>query len=142
MLQKYIAISILAATLGYADNADMQNMAQKIKQQNISVVKAAAEGLSQKLPQRIDKFTSLVKIEAQGETLLYTFEIDDPKMSDEEIAKRGRKKMKEPVTHGICTSSKRFLESGIDIAYLYKSARSKKELFRFDVDKRVCNYKE
>ncbi len=110
----------------------------KIKLQNINVVKAASKGLSEKLPQKVDQFTTLVKVISKGEKLIYTFEINDPKLSDEEISKKGEKKMKKPVTNGICTSSKRFLQSGIDISYIYKSAKTKKTLFKFDVTQKDC----
>ena len=60
-------------------------------------------------------------------------------MREEEIAQKGVEKMKKPVIHGICTSSRRFLDSGITISYLYTGAKSKKELFHFDVKKEDCN---
>jgi hypothetical protein len=135
MFKKIILSVILLASGLHADA-----IPDKIKQQNINVVQAAAKGLNKTLPQKIDPYTSLVKLEPKGERLLYIYEINDPSMSDEEISKRGKEKMKAPVIRGICSSSKRFLESGIDITYLYKSAKSKKELFRFDVTKKDCHY--
>ncbi len=132
---KYLMYAILLSisTISYADT-----IPDKIKLQNINVVKAAAKGLSEKLPQKVDNYTSLVKVTSKGEKLLYTFEINDPKMSDKEIAKKGEKKMKKPVTNGICNSSKRFLQSGIDISYIYKSAKTKKTLFKFDITQKDC----
>ncbi len=132
---KYLMYAILLSisTINYADT-----IPDKIKLQNINVVKAAAKGLSEKLPQKVDNYTSLVKVTSKGEKLLYTFEINDPKMSDKEIAKKGEKKMKKPVTNGICNSSKRFLQSGIDISYIYKSAKTKKTLFKFDITQKDC----
>ncbi len=127
------AILLSISTISYADT-----IPDKIKLQNINVVKAAAKGLSEKLPQKVDNYTSLVKVTSKGEKLLYTFEINDPKMSDKEIAKKGEKKMKKPVTNGICNSSKRFLQSGIDISYIYKSAKTKKTLFKFDITQKDC----
>ncbi len=132
--KKFIILCLLPLTI-YANNIE-----EKIKQQNINVVKAAAQGLSEKLPQQVDKYTSLIKIQANGAKLVYIYEINDPQKSDQEIAKIGKKKMETPVKRGICNSSKRFLESGIDISYVDTSARSKKELFHFDVSKKDCKY--
>ncbi len=132
---KYLIYAILlnVSTISYADT-----ISDKIKLQNINVVKAAAKGLSEKLPQKVDNYTSLVKVTSKGEKLIYTFEINDPKMSDKEISRKGQKKMKKPVTNGICNSSKRFLQSGIDISYIYKSAKTKKILFKFDITQKDC----
>ncbi len=115
------------------------SLEDKIKVQNKEVIKAAVEGLSETLPQKVDKYTTLVKMTAKDERLIYTYAIDDPKLSDKEIALRGQKKMKAPVTRGICESSMRFLESGIAITYRYIGAKSKKELFSFDVQKKDCS---
>jgi hypothetical protein len=46
--------------------------------------------------------------------------------------------MEEAVTRGTCKSSKRFLEADISLRYIYNSATSKKELFRFDIDQNSC----
>jgi len=136
---KKLKIYMIAAMAAFATlHADA--IPDKIKQQNINVVQAAAKGLNETLPQKIDPYTSLVKLEPKGERLLYIYEINDPSMSDEEIIKKGKQKMQAPVIRGICSSSRRFLESGISISYLYTSAKSKKELFRFDVTKKDCNY--
>jgi hypothetical protein len=48
--------------------------------------------------------------------------------------------MQKAVTDGICQSSKRFLQSDIMISYIYTSAKSKKKLFQFDVNKTKCDY--
>ena len=112
----------------------------KIKLQNQNVVKMAAQSLSKELPKKVDNFTKLVSIKADGETLSYTFEIDAPD-SDQEIKDKDKSRMKKAVTKGICQSSKRFLESDIKISYIYKGAKSKKELFRFNVDKTKCKSK-
>ena len=136
MKYKTILIAALITAPLFMNAKD--SIPDKIKQQNINVVKAAAEGLNEKLPQKVDKYTSLIKLEAKGEKLIYIYEINDPKMSDEEIAQKGVKKMKKPVIHGICTSSKRFLDSGITISYVYTGAKSKKALFHFDVKKEDC----
>ncbi len=131
---------ILILTLLLTNMVSADNLAEKIKIQNQNVVKMAAKGLSEKLPQKVDDYTSLVKINADGETLIYTYELNVTGKSDEELSKEGKKRMKKPVINGICNSSKRFLDSGINISYIYTGAISKKELFRFDVEKKDCNY--
>ncbi len=111
---------------------------EKVKLQNMNVVKAAAEELSKDLPKSVDPFTRLVSITAEGESLVYTFEIDAGGKSDEDVVKEGRERMKKNVTAGICRSSGRFLQSGILISYRYISAATKRPLFRFDVDEKEC----
>ena len=70
--------------------------------------------------------------------MIYTFEINTGAKSDEAIIKEGKERMAKRIRRGICQSSKRFLDSHIDISYIYKSAATKKELFRFDVTKSDC----
>lgn len=110
----------------------------KMQQQNRTIVKLASEELSKSLPQKIDAYTTLLKIEGKGETLVYTFEINTGAKSDEAVRKEDRTRMQKAVTHGICSSSKRFLDADIALSYRYISAKSKEELFRFDVSKADC----
>lgn len=133
MLKSILSLLLVTLSLMVADA-----IPDKIKQQNMNVVKAAAKGLSEKLPQKVDKFTRLVKIKAEGETLIYTYELNVSGKSDDVLAKEGKERMKAPVTRGICISSSRFLESGIDIIYTYISTRSQNTLFSFKVDKESC----
>ena len=111
----------------------------KVKLQNQNVIKMAAETLSKELPKKVDKYTQLISINAQDETLQYTFEIN-ASVSDADIIKKDKSRMKKAVTAGICRSSKRFLESGIAISYIYMSAKSHQKLFVFDVNKTGCDY--
>ena len=113
----------------------------KIRQQNLQVVQKAAEGLNETLPQQIDRYTRLIRLEPKGEKLIYIYELNVTGKSDAEVAAEGRKRMRKPVTEGICTSSKRFLQSGIDIVYRYESAKSHKPLFAFDVTQKDCHYR-
>jgi len=106
--------------------------------QNKTIVSLAAKELSKNLPQKIDDYTQLVKLEGKGQTLLYTYEINTGSKSDDAIIKEDKSRMKRAVTQGICKSSERFLTSGINISYIYASAKSKKELFRFDVSREDC----
>jgi len=111
-----------------------------MQKQNRNIVKMASEELNKGLPQKIDKYTTLMKIEGKGETLLYTFEINTGAKSDDAVKKEDHARMKRAVTNGICKSSKRFLDAHINIVYVYLSAASKQELFRFDVKRKECEY--
>ncbi|HIP02293.1 MAG TPA: hypothetical protein EYH01_10720 [Campylobacterales bacterium] len=127
-----LSVLVLNSTL-FADD-----MAEKIQIQNQEIVKLAAEELTSQLPQKIDDYTQLVKIEGKKQSLVYTYEINTGAKSDDTVINEDKSRMKKAVTKGICDSSERFLTSGIDISYIYASAKSKKELFRFDVSREDC----
>ncbi|OQX49507.1 MAG: hypothetical protein B5M46_05430 [Epsilonproteobacteria bacterium 4484_20] len=111
-----------------------------MQKQNRHIVKLASEELNKSLPQKVDKYTTLIKTEGKEETLFYTFEIDTGAKSDDAVKKEDRTRMQKAVTNGICRSSKRFLDAYINISYIYISARSRDELFRFDVKRADCEY--
>jgi hypothetical protein len=137
-----ILLSIFTANL-FAQGMQVkyQDVSQaKMQEQNKEIASMAAKELSKNLPQKIDQFTTLQSIQNKDTTLLYTFLINDPKKSDEAIRKQDHSRMKKVVVDGICKTSKRFLQAGINISYTYLSAKSKKELFKFDVTKEKCNY--
>ena len=113
----------------------------KIRQQNLQVVQKAAEGLNETLPRQIDKYTRLIRLEPKGEKLIHIYELNVTGKSDAEVAAEGRKRMRKPVTEGICSSSRRFLQSGIGIVYRYESAKSHNPLFTFDVTQKECRYR-
>ena len=112
----------------------------QMQKQNRNIVKMAAQGLSENLPQKVDEYTTLVKIEGRDDTLIYIFEVNTGTKSDEAVRKEDRARMQRAVTNGICHSSKRFLDAHIAISYIYRSAKSKQELFRFDVKREDCGY--
>jgi hypothetical protein len=112
----------------------------KMQEQNKEIASMATKELSKNLPQKIDQFTTLQTIQNKNTTLLYTFLINDPKKSDEAIIKQDHSRMQKVITDGICKTSKRFLQAGINISYIYISAKSKKLLFKFDITKDKCNY--
>jgi hypothetical protein len=128
---------IILSTLLLTANASV--IPDKVKLQNQNVVKMAAESLSKELPKKVDKFTSLIKIDPKGEKIIYTFEINSTK-SDDALIKQDKTKMKKRIISGICSSSKRFLDSDISIQYIYTSAKSKKEILSLDVNKTLCDY--
>ncbi|WP_457606345.1 hypothetical protein [Nitratifractor sp.] len=110
----------------------------KVRQQNREVVRLAAQSLSEGLPKKIDDYTTLRSIDANDTTLLYTFVLDVGPKEDEEIRKEGETRMRPRIIDGICRSSARFLQAGITVAYRYLNKASGKELFRIDVDQKVC----
>jgi hypothetical protein len=116
-----------------------KTQAEKVKMQNLEVVRMAAKEMTSKLPQKVDTYTQLVAIEPKDESLTYIFEINTGAKSDAAIIREaGKRKMDERIMRGICSSSKRFIENGIAISYLYKSAASKKQLFRYDANETRC----
>ena len=130
---------IILSTLTLFMSLNASVIPDKVKLQNQNVVNMAAKSLSKELPKKVDKFTSLVKIDPRGEVLIYTFEINSTK-NDDELIKKDKTKMKKRITSGVCSSSKRFLQSDISIKYIYQSKKSKKEIFNVDINKSVCDY--
>ncbi|MCF6201531.1 MAG: hypothetical protein L3J42_05355 [Hydrogenimonas sp.] len=119
-------------------SAICDDMAKKVKIQNENVVKAAVEEFSKELPKRVDRFTRLTSVSADGVKIVYTFEISVPGKSDADLVKEGKEKMKKRVVAGTCRSSERFLKSGIVISYHYISAESGTTLFTYDVKRDDC----
>ncbi|WP_456458870.1 hypothetical protein [Nitratifractor sp.] len=113
-------------------------MPAKLREQNSQIVRKAAASLSEGLPKKVDAYTTLQSIQAEGTTLLYTFALNVGPKSDEAIRKEGEERMRRNVTAGVCRRSKRFLDVGITLAYRYINAATAKELFRFDIDKKSC----
>lgn len=120
------------------DQSSQQKADQQLKLQNNEIVKLVVKEISKKLPQTVDKYTQFTSIKSEGLKLLSTFEINTGAKSDEAVIKEDKKRMESFVVQGICHNSKRFLESDIDIAYIYTSKNTKKELFRFDVTAKDC----
>jgi len=110
----------------------------KLKEQNKKVIKMVVSEISKNLPQKVDKYTTLVNIKDENLTLVYTFEIDAKPKSDEAIIREDKDRMQKAITKGICQTSQRFLKSDINLAYKYKSASTKKELFTFYITKESC----
>ncbi len=134
---KILSTTLILAILSITLHAE-ESQADKIKRQNIEVVKMTAEEIAGKLPQKVDNYTQLIKIVAKDENLIYTFEINTGVKKDETVISEEQDRMKSSVTQGLCRSSKRFLESGVQISYIYTSAISKNRLFRFDVNRQLC----
>jgi len=112
--------------------------AKQMEMQKEDIAKLVAEEISDTLPQVVDKYTVLSKVIAKDTTLIYTFDIHTGVKSDEAIQKQDRTRMKKAVTTGVCQSSRKFLEAGINTSYIYVSAKTKVELFRFDISQKDC----
>ena len=106
--------------------------------QNKEVLRLAQAELSKNLPRKIDPYTTLIAVTTKDETLIYTYEINTGAKSDASVRKEDHSRMKKALTQGTCRTSQRFLQSGISLSYIYNSAKSKAQLFRFDVSKKDC----
>jgi succinate dehydrogenase flavin-adding protein (antitoxin of CptAB toxin-antitoxin module) len=111
---------------------------EKIREENKIIIKMVVDEISKKLPQKVDNYTTLIKIRDEELTLIYTFEINTGAKSDEAIIKEDKARMKRIVSKGICQSSKRFLDAGVTLSYEYLSASTKQELFTFSMNEKEC----
>jgi len=138
-----LTIFILASSYQLSFSKDLQMRTDKfpdkeMKSQKKEIVKLVSKEISNTLPQTIDKYTTLVSVNSVNTTLLYTFEINTGAKSDETIKNEDRTRMKKAVTTGICQSSSKFLEAGINTSYIYINAISKAHLFQFDITQKDC----
>jgi len=140
-----LALSIIT-TLSqsiFAEGIKQQDLPiAEMQKQKREIVKLSSEEISSTLPQTVDKYTVLTKVEGKDTTITYTFEINTGAKSDEAVKKEDRTRMQKAVTMGICQSSRRFIEAQINISYIYIGAKSKAELFRFDVTQADCPKKQ
>ena len=142
-MKKHFLLYALMVFIASVSAKEMQMQTQEfpqeeLKKQKVLIASMAAKELSKTLPQEIDKYTTLLSIKNSDATLVYTFAINTGAKSDEAIIKEDHSRMQRVVTHGVCQSSARFLDAGINISYVYISAKSKKPLFRFDITKERC----
>lgn len=111
---------------------------KEMKTQNKKIAKLVASEITSTLPQIIDKYTTLSSVKSEETTLIYTFEINTGVKSDETVKKEDRTRMRKAVTTGVCQSSRKFLEAGINTSYVYVSAKTKVRLFQFDIAQKDC----
>ena len=131
--------AMMIGTFLSASGLQTQEMStDAMEKQKTKIVKLASEEISKTLPQKIDNYTTLQRVEGKDNQLIYVYEINTGSKSDETVRKEDKSRMKEAVTYGICRSSKRFLDAQIDIVYLYTSATSKSKLFEFVVKQEDC----
>lgn len=144
-----LSLGILFATSSlYASNTTSSEAQQpnKIRQQEVDlnkfqneeVLKLAVKELSKNVPQKIDSYTTLIDVTSKDLSLIYVYEIHTGAKSDEAVRSEDQVRMRKAVTKGTCESSKRFLESGISLSYLYLSSKSKEKLFQIDVSQKDC----
>jgi len=112
--------------------------AKEMKAQNKEIAKLVSQEISSTLPQRVDKYTTLVSVKSDGSTLVYTFEINTGVKSDKTVKNDDHSRMKQAVTTGVCQSSRKFLAAGINTSYIYISAKTKAHLFQFDISQEDC----
>jgi hypothetical protein len=124
-----------------ANNLPVKNQdvsPEQLKSQNKEITKLAAQQLSKNLPQVINKYTIITKIEAVGASLIYTYEINTGAKSDETVRAEDRTKWEEFYIQNVCQRSKRFLDAQVSLSYVYYSAKTKTKLFQFDVNQAKC----
>ncbi len=112
----------------------------KLRAQNRIVVQKAAEGIGETLPQKVDPFTKLIAIDANGTRLIYTFEVNTGAKSDATLRKEGAR-IAPRILEGICRSADRFMQADISLTYRYISSASRAEVLRVDADKSKCPQK-
>jgi len=136
-----LGIILALSQWSFAEGQQIQtkDLPQKeMQKQNREIVRLSSEEISKTLPQTVDKYTTLTTVQGKDTTLVYTFEINTGAKSDETVKKEDRTRMQKAVTTGICQSAKRFIDAQINISYIYISANTKVELFRFDVTQADC----
>jgi len=141
MKKSLLALSLFMtlSQCSFAEGIKQQELpVTEMQKQKREIVKLSSAEIAKTLPQKVDKYTVLTKVEGKDTTVTYTFEINTGSKSDDTVRKEDRTRMKKAVTTGICQSSKRFLDAEISISYIYISAISKEKLFQFDVSKKDC----
>ena len=132
---------IFILTLSYSKGiikGEQEYPSDKFKEQNSQIIKMVVSEISKSLPQKVDRYTTMTNIKDENLTLVYTFEINASPKSDKTIIKEDKPRMQKAITKGVCQTSKRFLDADISLAYEYKSATTKKELFTFLITKEKC----
>jgi len=76
----------------------------KLREQNLNVVRKAVEGIRENLPQQVDAYTELVDVESNGTTLIYIFEVKAGVKTDATLKEEGAQ-IAPRIRKGICLSS-------------------------------------
>ncbi len=111
---------------------------KQMKLQNRNIINAVKDELRKKLPQRINKVTVLTDVTSNDLELIYTHEIDIGLKSTKTVRNEDNSTMKEAITYGVCTRAKKFLDSKIVLTYLYNNAKTKEELFKYEITPKSC----
>lgn len=141
MKKRLFLLLALVTTLSFAQEIQTKPgnfPAEEMLAQNVTIAKMSAQALSKDLPHKIDNYTTLVSIKNKDATLIYNFEINSGSKSDEAIRKEDKSRMQRAITTGVCQSASKLLEAKIDILYVYTSAKTKSELFRFAISQKDC----
>ncbi len=112
----------------------------KMKAQNLTIVKKAVEGIRKTLPQKVAAYTQMVELDSEGTELIYTFEVDAGPKNEETLKKDGQRRMAPVIKRGICSNAKRFLQSDITITYRYLNKTTQNEILKVTMDKKACGY--
>ena len=110
----------------------------KMRMQNLTMVKKAVKGIKETLPQKVDAYTQMVDVNSNGRELIYTFEINAGPKSDATLKDDGQKRMAPVISRGICKGAKRFLQSDIIITYRYLNKTTQNEILKITMDKKAC----
>lgn len=143
-LKKFILVSLILlsfTSLLFAEDLKTRTdefPKQEMKSQNKIIAEMFVKEISKNLPKKIDNYTQFVNITNKETTLIYTFEINTGSKSDEAVRKEDRTRMYKAIQNGICKSSQKFLEAGINTSYIYINAISKAHLFQFDITQKDC----
>ncbi len=143
-MKNIIIITVLLisfAQFSFANNLKMRTQEfpkKEMKKQKNEITRLMAKELAKDLPKKVDNYTILKNITNKNSTLIYTFEINTGVKKDEIVIKEDYLRMKRAVTKGICSTSNKLLDAGINTTYIYKSASTKKTLFIFKIDKTKC----
>ena len=138
---KQLFLALFLAQVCLSNNLPIKNQdvsPKQLQKQNKEIVKLVAQELSKNLPQTINKYTTIVKIEGIGTSLIHTYEINTGAKSDKAVIAEDRTKWEKIYIKNVCQRSKRFLEAQIYLSYVYVSEKTKKKLFQFDVTQDKC----
>jgi hypothetical protein len=132
-------LSVCQAILPKDTSIKQQDVSPKqLQKQNKQIVQLAAQELSKTLPQKINKYTTITDIKADGTTLIYLYEVNTGSKSDQAIIKEDRTRWEKLFVENVCKRSKRFLDAQVHLSYRYISAKTKVKLFQFDVTQAKC----
>jgi methylphosphotriester-DNA--protein-cysteine methyltransferase len=136
---KLFYILLLFLQTVYAQQLQQQEFPkEQLQKQKNEIARMVAQEIAKNLPQRIDNYTTLQNVTHKNATLMYIFSIQHGAKSDEAIQKEDHSRMQRAVTKGVCQSSSKFLEAGINTTYKYISAQTQKLLFMFEITQEKC----
>ncbi|MEA1914489.1 MAG: hypothetical protein U9N30_04140 [Campylobacterota bacterium] len=130
-----LANSILATDLP-VKNQDVSP--EQLAKQNKQIIQMVAQELMKTIPQKINKYTSIVDVKAVESNLIYSYEINTGAKSDEAVMAEDRTNWEAAFIENECKRSQRFLDAQVKISHVYNSEKTKVKLFQFDVTQAKC----